>query len=64
VDFATAALQNGVCITLQMCHIMIVSHECSMIKYESNKKADVFCHFSNNIGFPIKGKLISTKSDL
>jgi hypothetical protein len=28
-----------------------------MIKYESNKKADVFCHFSNNIGFPMQGTL-------
>jgi hypothetical protein len=33
-----------------------------MIKYDSNKKADFFYHFSNNIGIPIKGKLISTKS--
>jgi hypothetical protein len=30
VDLAMAALQNGVFITQQMCHIMILFHNCSM----------------------------------
>ncbi len=35
---------------------------CSMIKDERNKKYIVFCNLLNTIGFPMKGKLVSTKS--
>jgi hypothetical protein len=51
VDFATAASQNGVRITQQMCHVKILFHDCSMINYESNKKSKVFCHFQKNMVF-------------
>jgi hypothetical protein len=44
VDFATAALIM-ICITQHMCHIIILFHDCSMIKYESNKKSK-FLSFS------------------
>jgi hypothetical protein len=37
----TAASQNGVCITQQMCHILILFYDCSMIQ-ESNKKDLIF----------------------
>jgi hypothetical protein len=46
VDFATAASQNGVGISEQMCHAIILFHNCSMIKDESNKKSNVFLLFS------------------
>jgi hypothetical protein len=66
VDFATAASQNGVCMTQQMCRIMIYLHDCFMIK--KKMKLNVFCQmflsFINNSGFLMKGKLISTKSVL
>jgi hypothetical protein len=37
VDFATSALQNSVCVTQQMSHIMTLFQDCSMIKDESYK---------------------------
>jgi hypothetical protein len=55
VDFATAALQNSIFITQQMCLIMILFHDCSMINKESNK----YFFSLNCIGFLVKGKLIS-----
>jgi hypothetical protein len=42
VDFATAASQNGVYITQQMCHI---SRLLSYDKDISNSKSNVFCCF-------------------
>ncbi len=36
-DFATAASQNGVCITPQMCHKLILFLNISMINDKSNK---------------------------
>ncbi len=42
VDFATAASQNGVRITRQICHTMIFFPDCSLIKDESSKKSSVF----------------------
>jgi len=53
VDSATVASQNGVCITQQMCHIIILLRDCLMVKDEDNK---IWCFFV------IKGKLISIKS--
>jgi hypothetical protein len=35
-DFATAASQNDVCITQQMCHTMMFFHDFFIIKDESN----------------------------
>ncbi len=66
MDFATAASQNSVCICIaqQVCHIMILFHNCSMIKDESGKESKVLCHVLNNIGFHMKGKLINTQSVL
>jgi hypothetical protein len=34
--------------------MMILSHDCSMIKYESNKKLMFLSFVYNNIGFPVK----------
>jgi hypothetical protein len=48
VHFATAASQN----------------DCYMIKDESNESSNCVCHFLNNIGFLMQGKLISTESFL
>jgi len=62
VDFATAASQNGVCITQEKCQIGILFLSFSMIKDKSNKKCNVFCHDMNNIGFPRKGMLVRAKS--
>ncbi len=45
-DVATAATQNGVCVTQPMCHVMILVYDCSMIKDESNKKILCFSSFS------------------
>ncbi len=45
VDFTTAASQNGVGITQQMCHIMILFHDSSMIKDESHTISIVFAIF-------------------
>jgi hypothetical protein len=36
-DFAKTASQNGVCITQQMCHIMILVYNFCRIKDGSNK---------------------------
>ncbi len=45
---------------------MILFHDCSMIQEENNKNFKFLiiflCLFLKNIGFPIKGKLISTTS--
>jgi hypothetical protein len=43
---------------------MILFYNCSIIKYESNKNGNVFCHALNNIGFLVKGELLRTKSVL
>jgi hypothetical protein len=65
MDFALAASQNGVSITQQMCHTMILVHNSSMIKDESNKKSIIFGYFLNNIGFLMKGKpVVGNKSVL
>ncbi len=65
VDFKKAPTsQNGVYNILQMYHIKILFHNVVILKYESNKKCNVFCIFLNNIGFLTKGKLVSTKSFL
>jgi hypothetical protein len=50
VDFATAASQNSVCLTQQMCHIMTLFHECSYEKVIINLML-------NNIGLLMKEKL-------
>jgi hypothetical protein len=49
VDFATAAFQNGVCISIthQMCLTIILFHDCSKIKDQN---------FLNIIGFLVKEK--------
>ncbi len=62
VDFAIAASQNGVCITQQMFLKMVLFRDCSLIKDENNKKYKFFCHFLNNIGLLMKGKILSIKS--
>ncbi len=65
MDFATAVLQNSVCITQQLCHIgndLVL--QLLLIKDESNKNLMFSCHFLNNIGFLMKRKLVSTKSAL
>jgi hypothetical protein len=61
VDFATATSQNSVCITQQIYHIMILLQDC-VLKMKEIKKKLYLCHFLNNIGFQMKGKLISTES--
>jgi hypothetical protein len=63
LHIAMAASHNGICIIQQMCHIMILFHDCSIIKDYSNKKSS-FRHFLNNIGFLNKGKLVSTNYPL
>jgi hypothetical protein len=51
-DFATAASQNRVCITQQICHIMILFHDCSVITDEHNNKIKTFfAIFLYNIAF-------------
>ena len=50
VDFATAASQNGACITQEMCHIMIQFHNYLMIKDESNKKDTELAQCSDKTG--------------
>ncbi len=35
--FAMAASQNGVCIAQEKCHKMVLVHNCSMTKEESNQ---------------------------
>jgi hypothetical protein len=47
VDFATAASQNGACITQQFCQIMILFHDFAMMKDESDQKSNVFFQFLN-----------------
>jgi hypothetical protein len=42
VDFATAALQNSFCVTQELCHTMILFHNCLIRKDESNKKNVMF----------------------
>ncbi len=49
VDFATAAWQNVACITHEVCHIMLLFHNWSMIKDDSNRKCTAFCHILNKI---------------
>jgi hypothetical protein len=64
VDSANTAPQNGVCKTQQMCISYIMSfwfHDCSMITVESNENSNVFYHFVNNVGFPMKQRILSTK---
>jgi hypothetical protein len=48
VEFATAASQNGVCITQQMCH---------KVKDEG-KRSLMFCLILNNMDVLMKGKFI------
>ncbi len=60
-DFTTAASHNGVCITQERCHLMILFHNCSVIKDERNKKCN-FLTFLSNIGFLLKGKVVRAKS--
>jgi hypothetical protein len=48
----------------EMCHLMILFYNCSIIKYERNENGIVFCHALNNIGFLMKGKLLRAKSVL
>jgi hypothetical protein len=43
-------------------HTMILFHDCSVMKDEINNKSNVLCHFLNYIDFPMKRKLVSTKS--
>jgi hypothetical protein len=50
---------NDVCITQYMCHIMILIHECYMIKDESNKSSNDILVFLSR-----KGLDRSTKSFL
>jgi hypothetical protein len=58
VNFVTDASQNGVYKTHQICRIMNLFHEYSMIKGESEKQFIVFCYVQDNIGSLMKGKLI------
>ncbi len=58
----TRSSQNGICLTLQMCHIMIFFTTSLRLKVESNQYV-LFCHVLNNVGFPLKGKLIKSNSD-
>ncbi len=58
MNFATDASHNGVYKTHQVCHIMTLFHEYSMIKDESEKQFIVFCYVQDNIGFLMKVKLI------
>jgi hypothetical protein len=64
VDFAMAASHVGVSITQQMCHIMVLFHDCSTINDEINKKMVLPCSEYSNISFLMRGKLASTKSIL
>jgi hypothetical protein len=45
----------------KMGHIMIF-HDCTMVKDESNKKCNVFCLFLKNIGYLRKGDLVRIKA--
>ncbi len=58
VDFATAASHNGVCMTQQICHIMIYFYDCFMIKkkLKLNVFYQIFLSFMNNIVFFYEGK--------
>ncbi len=56
IDFATAASVNGVYINQEMCHIMILFHNCSTIKGGCYKNTLFFCHVLNNIGFSYEGE--------
>ncbi len=60
MDFATAASQNGICITQEMCHILILFHNCSTITDESKKYVTVWII----LAFLMKGKLERAKSVL
>jgi hypothetical protein len=60
VDFATAASQNGACITQQFCQIMILFHDFAMMKDESDQKSNVFFQFLNTC----EGKAFTYKTVL
>jgi hypothetical protein len=45
VDAATAASQNGVFISQNMCYVVILFNMCSLIKDESYEKCSVFVKF-------------------
>ncbi len=55
VDFVTATSQNGVCITKEMCLIMILFHDCCLIKNVSNNK--FFLSFWKIFFFYLRGSL-------
>ncbi len=65
-DFKTAASQNSVSITLEMCRILVLFHSCSIYcnHDESTKLRSVLCHVPNNIAFIVKGKLVKINSIL
>jgi hypothetical protein len=45
LDFATAASQNNVFISREMCHIMIFFNNYSIIKEDRNRKRNIFVIF-------------------
>jgi hypothetical protein len=59
VDSAMAQSLNCVCKTQQVCHVMILFYDCTMIKDKLNN-----LKFLKNIGFLMKRKLINSKSIL
>jgi hypothetical protein len=61
VDFATAASQNGMCL-LNRCgiYVMILFHDCNMIKDDSNKK-HIFLLFSEYYWFAYERKAFEYK---
>ncbi len=51
--FSTVVSHNDVCITQYMCHIMILIHECYMIKDESNKSSNDILVFLSRKGLEV-----------
>ncbi len=63
VEFATAASQKRFCITQLRFHIIVLFHDCSLIKDDSYKKSNVF--FSSDYSwYSTKEKPISSISVL
>ncbi len=60
-DFAIATSQNSVCITQQMCHKMILFQNCFEDE-SARKNLKKICHFLNNFGFLMMGKLASKRT--
>ncbi len=61
VDFATAASQNSLCIIQEICLIMVLCHNCSLIKNKVMREV-MFFFIRNSIGFLMMGQLVWAKS--